>query len=545
MKTRIFIVSAVLAACFSAISCNEDRLDIEQKGSLGTSDDYYTTDDHVESGISAAYAVWGFELFELQNMLDNLSDDMWTSGGGATDYSDLQTLNAYTFGSDNANIKNRFTHLYTLIYDANLILDNVPKNDTVTDVMKRAMSEAYFFRGWAYLYLGAAWGNVPIVDHVLSSSEYHLTNSTQEEVLTQAVNDFTQAIEYGGLSTKPSLGYVEKRITDYAAMAFLGKAYLQMNDYADAATWLNKVIDSGVYALEDGSSYGDLLKPATEDGDEVIALRYTANTTVTQDWTAHQGMNNYYSDGVERGWRNDHFTWTAASAQSDTINLIMPGYGECSPRADLATSMKEWELENGGDLTRYNNTVKDYDWCQTQGLDIVAGMTFYGNEGYWNWKNRFLKEEVISSYGYGGWNVWIKNQWRAMRYAEVLLMAAEANFQSGDTDKALEEINLIRERAGETAATSVTMDMIKNEKRFELCFEGCRWLDLVRWGDAATVLADQGKVIYGFNDQGEVFQAGTNATGGFQSGKHELLPIPETELLVNPNIQQNPGWGSE
>ena len=85
------------------------------------------------------------------------------------------------------------------------------------------------------------------------------------------------------------------------------------------------------------------------------------------------------------------------------------------------------------------------------------------------------------------------------------------------------------------------MEDIKNEKRLELWMEGTRFQDLVRWGDAASVLADQGQKIPVF-DGVSVTYPYTNSTYGFKAGKHELLPFPEHEMNVNKNIQQNPGW---
>ena len=543
MKTKVITIFAALAAGLLFISSCNNELDIEKKGNLGKVEDAYGTDENALAAVATCYQMWGFELFELQNILDNLSDDMWTGGGGSTDYYELQTLNRFMFGSDNSAVTARFTHLYTLIYDANLILEYVTKNETITPVMKQVISEAYFFRGWAYLYLGAAWGNVPIVDHLLSPSEYSLTNNTQAEVLAQSVADLKAAIDYGGLPSKSSKGDVQKRITREAAYAFLGKAYVFAGDYSSAATALGNVIDSNLYDLEPTDKYGDILKPATKNGPEVIASRYMITGTEIQDWGAPQGIPNYYSDGVERGWRNDHFDWAAANAVSPVIQTIMPGYGECTPRASLYNDMKAWETAQGStSLSRLKQTIVDKEWMEANGMTLTD--VFWGNEGFWNFKNRFLIEEVNSNYGYGGWNVWINNEWRAMRYSEVLLLAAEAYLQSGNTAKATDCLNKVRTRAGENAVGAATMDLIKNEKRFELCFEGCRFLDLVRWGEANTRLKDQGKVIKGLKTDWSVYDAGTFANAGFVQGKNELLPIPETELLVNPNIKQNPGWGS-
>ena len=148
-----------------------------------------------------------------------------------------------------------------------------------------------------------------------------------------------------------------------------------------------------------------------------------------------------------------------------------------------------------------------------------------------------------------------------MRYAEVLLMAAEAHFQAGNSSKALEYVNDIRERAQAPTLTSITMDDIKTEKRLELCYESCRYEDLIRWGDAEEYLGEQGAEIPQFGYYAQTDEDGntltddegntiyefelrwpyTNSTYGFKD-KHRLLPIPLTEIEVNSNMEQNEGW---
>jgi type II secretory pathway component PulM len=127
-----------------------------------------------------------------------------------------------------------------------------------------------------------------------------------------------------------------------------------------------------------------------------------------------------------------------------------------------------------------------------------------------------------------------------MRYAEVLLLAAEAHLQSGESGKALNYVNQIRTRAKLHNLSSVTLDDIKTEKRLELCVEGVRFQDLVRWGDAERMMADQGTKIAAFTLSGVDYPF-SNANGGFKA-KNKLLPIPRKELELNPNMVQNENW---
>ncbi|MCD7713303.1 MAG: RagB/SusD family nutrient uptake outer membrane protein, partial [Firmicutes bacterium] len=131
--------------------------------------------------------------------------------------------------------------------------------------------------------------------------------------------------------------------------------------------------------------------------------------------------------------------------------------------------------------------------------------------------------------------------YRLLRYADVLLMAAEANNRKASPDdaKALRYLNEVRARVNQPALSVTGNDLfaaIKQERRLELAFEWVRYQDLIRWGDAATVLADQGKQIP--RGDGSYFEL---SDAGFKE-RHWLLPFPETEINVNPNIVQNPGW---
>ena len=163
----------------------------------------------------------------------------------------------------------------------------------------------------------------------------------------------------------------------------------------------------------------------------------------------------------------------------------------------------------------------------------------YDNAGYFSWKYRVYEEDVINLY-------WLRcpNNTRHMRYAEVLLLAAEAHVQGGiDAGKALQYINKVRDRARLAPLGSVTMDDIKTERRLELWMEGCRYQDLVRWGDAATVLANRGKERPALFEDGKVdWTLQTNAQAGFKANKHELLPFPTAEMNVNGNMTQNPNY---
>ena len=180
----------------------------------------------------------------------------------------------------------------------------------------------------------------------------------------------------------------------------------------------------------------------------------------------------------------------------------------------------------------------NYDQLKAFGVQVQSGKSVYGNEGYFFWKNQAFREDCIMDMSYFQIGQYI--DLKVMRYAEVLLLAAEANLQAGNTSKALEYINMVRARAKETPLTTVTLNDIKTEKRLELCNEGVRYQDLVRWGDAKTALGEQGKQVPAFTVSGVQWNW-QNTKYGFQD-KNMLLLIPLKELELNPNMHQNTGW---
>lgn len=526
MKLKTMICSGLVACSLLATSC-ADQLDIEKKGNVGDPAQFYKTDSDAEQAVTTVYSKWNGMSSRLFFTLDMLSDDIWCGGSNSGDQPDAHYINEYRFGTDNSTVEGIFSSLYSIIYYANLVIENVTPD---SDVRKRCVAEAYFFRGWANFYLGALWGTPPLVTHTLENGQYAQTNSEEGVVLRQASTDFQTAIDMNILPSKTGLNdnTTGVRITQETAYAFLGKSLLFEGRNSEAAAALDEVINSGLYDLYPGE-YGDIHKPIAEFCCESIL----ENNQVDDPNTAWSFQTYVH---VWRGWRNDQLSWTTLNpAYAD----VTSGYGFDNPRKSLYDAFKAYNQAGGGDDYRLDQTIKTLDFLRDE-MNLTPIRTMHGNEGYFNWKLRALNEEIITNMG--GWNILVSTNWRFMRYAEVLLLAAEANLDT-NPGKALEYINKVRNRAHLTPLASVTLNDIKQEKRFELCFEGTRFMDLVRWGDAATVLADQGKQVpYYDNSTNTIVIEYENPGAGFVAGQHELLPIPAKELLLNSNIHQNPGW---
>ncbi len=508
--------------CLAAVGC-ESKLDIEKHGNLGGIEDFYQTDDDAEQAIAEVYLAWGGAYYNWFFTLNLLSDDTWCGGGGRGDNSEMEMLNEYTFGTDHSMVQSLYSSMYSIIYYANLVIEKVTPD---TDVKARACAEAKFFRGWAHFQLASLFGTAPVVDHLLGASEYRQSNSTTEELWAQVESDLTDAIDSGYLVSK-SNAYDEEntiRITKEAAEAMLGKAYLFQEKYSEAASMLDKVIDSGLYELYTGD-YDQLCHASTNNCCEAM-LEVQKRNDAEKAWVQ------FTMTYIMMGWRTESLTMVSPASSEISSGT----YGFFNPREELYDAFVATE---GADGYRLKSTIRTPEQMEEYGVTVTPGKVLYGHEGYFNWKNRALATDVVYDASYFQALQYI--DLRVMRYAEVLLMAAEANLQAGNTSKALSYVNQIRTRAQLSSLSSVTMGDIKNEKRLELCFEGTRYQDLVRWGDAASALGNQGGEIPGYSSTG-VTTVFTNSTYGFESGKNELLPIPLKEIELNPNMSQNTGW---
>ena len=516
MKTRTIILSAVAALCaFAATSCNS-MLDIPQKGVLDYNT-YYKTDDQILSADVAMYLeVRGWE-FNAKLCKAMFTDDFWAGGSMRGDNTDLEHLNEFTFDAEQDYLQSMFETYYALVYKANVILGHV-EEEGASDMAKMARAEAKVFRAFAYFDLKTMWGNPPLVDHELAPSEYNVPNGTDEELWGLMEKDLTEAISSGALVEKTSADDNQTwRVTKQFAQALLGKVYLWQGKNSEAAAQFDAVVNSGKYRLLD--DFDHIHRAAYKHNSESM---FESNR-VHDDNNSWQNFSMYY---LMTNWRMDKMNWPADTPIMNT------GWGFRVPTKSL---YDDFVKEEGVDGYRLNNSLKTLQQLNDE-LGITLKSPVIG-EGYFVWKLRALAEER----GMGNDFVYMANTlW--MRYAEVLLCGAEAHLGAGNVSKAAEYLNMIRTRAHLPAKNGVTLDDIKIEKRLELFGEGVRYQDLLRWGEAGKYLSDKGKEYPLLQVNGQVQWASTgNPSYGFKD-KHKMLPYPATEIRLNSEIVQNPGY---
>ena len=597
MKKTLYSILAVAMGAMSLSSC-EDQLDIEQKG-VTPIENFYKTDADAEAALAAAYEgfmcnvcgrqpdMGGPGIYTPFKIIMNMcGDDVLYASGNYGDHEFSGMLNEFRYDAEAEVPKFFYSGLYLSIYTCNLVTDYF--KDADTPVKKRCVAEARVLRAYDYFLLANLWGTPPFVDHVLAGDAlpYNCDKDpdnpmTHDELILWVAKECEEAA--ADLSERASTSDVDGavRVTKGFAWALAGKAYLFAEKYDQAKTALKKVIDSGKYALVPGERYMDNFHIEGDGNEEKV---FEINFEYNAGKSGWSGMiqRSSWMEANAWNWRAGNFVKNPANVYCGGVD----GWG--------GLGVPQWFgdefLANDGHSYRFDATLKHID-------DAVYGMEYqdptlnamtreekmvsdkvgisdptqglYGNS-FWLAFKQIMRGPDTGGKAYGD-NIRLNN-YIIMRYAEVLLNYAEACIQTGDAATAKTYINMIQERAGSnTISASVDMNVLKKEKSYELWLEGCRWFDILRWNDAegiARLKAVGSDVPHLFDkmfrqpksdDRKVTWENGTEAnsrfytvssseakdkgfTVGFQQGKHELFPFPQTVIDKNPNLVQNPGW---
>ena len=517
---RIAIYKYGLTALLSLMlisGCSEDFLNTPQRGTTSEAE-FYRTDAEALQGLMAGYDLLQDVQFSHFYLQMALSDECYAGGGQRGDNGGiLEEINEFRFGPSNTRIALSFAWNYRGIYRANKVIDNVlPDSDNKTIYI----AIAKVLRAYHYFNLVTLWGDVPLVLHELEPDEYAQPRVTTTEIWTQIEKDLSEAIADLPLkSNMPAL--IKNLATKGTAQALLGKALLFQNKFDEAAATFEQVINSNQYTLY--ADYSKILRPVSEYGTEsVFEIAYTTSK-------------NYIGlPGIESSTFMLFNSPRESFFEGGSLGII-PGWGFYNPHSSLYNAF----IEAKDSVRRKSSIISKDELVQAGGkLTNINGNIPYGSDGYVRLKYVMYKEDggLPQSSANNGTNS------RIIRYADVLLMASEANNRMSvpNDDKALQYINTVRRRVNLTDLNirgAALFEAIKKERRLELSFESVRYQDLIRWGDAYEVLKDQGKVI----------PLGTGSVlhfpeAGFRNARNELLPIPEEEMNVNPKMEQNTGY---
>lgn len=549
MKKSIFSLLG-LALLFGAC---EDRLEIEQKGVVSY-EGFYKTDDDAQNAVNNLYQSFGLNIngnegiyTALPLLLNEAGDDIWAAGNFYGDNDFGAAINEFRYDDQNELIYHSYWGLCGVIYDCNTILENVTPE---SPIKKRVCAEARTIRAWCHLMTAIIWNRPPIIDHLLAGDVKPANSGSQKEVLDWVAAEAEAAAADLDERTSTADKVAPSKASKGFAWAVAGKAKLFAGDYAGAKAMLKKVIDSGKYALVPTDKWESLFHVEGDLCEEMIFQANHVENPAIGDW----------SNNIQRSvWMwNQFWNWRTDKMGSKPAFIGCDGWGGHAIRADFAKKM----LDNDGNSVRRKATfftsdefLYEMEWLGEESKDKAVRETSGGigikdKGGLYGFENYFAHKLLPRANDVPKGNWGFKNM-IVMRYAEVLLMYAEACAQTNDAD-GLKYLNMIQERAGSAhKSTACTLAEVKNEKMFEMWGEGVRFPDMVRWGDTDGVV-NNGKNIPSTKDAFSTLKEGkhrlyveySNPNGtartGFVKGTHEYFPFPYAATSINKNLKNYP-----
>lgn len=505
MKKYLKIITLFLVFILIFSSC-EDYIDIEPKGPV--SDNYFNSKEEYEKALIGAYDLLQATFWNV--LTGVVASDDFAAGGDAANYDQptLQNVDQMIHTpSDNNQLRDIWKLMYAGLNRANLVLEFKDKTDF--DGRQQIIAQAYFLRAYFTFELAKFYGNIPLVveersgvkrivdKRILFGEQFNVERTKSiAEVYSLIEEDLKEAIP-----NLPETQDFKYKIDKGAAQALLGKVYVyhgkfDQTKFGEAAKVLGEVISSKKYSLATGDNYLNLFESSGENGSEsVFEIQYSGVEPAGWDCiTCSEGTYFVKFNGPRSPY--DDPTYEA-------------GWGFNIPSQEL------YDLYDANDLRR-----------QVTFLDLRDKPDSYSpsrdNTGFFN--KKYLPRKADERAGSNPLNY--PNNYRAIRYADVLLMAAEAEAQSGGAN-AEDYLNQVRARAygnnthDYTTSEGNLLEAIYKERRLEFAGEGHRFFDLVRTNKAASSIK------------------------GFTANKNEIFPIPLVELQLANAIEkwgQNPGY---
>lgn len=486
----------ILLVVLSTTSCSK-FLDSDLRGER-SDEQFYQTADDAELALTGIYNMLSFG--EASNRLwvfgDVASDDA-AKGGNAGDQADIGYIDDFNVSTDNGNLEAVWVICYEGISRANRLLDQINDIPMEEERRNQIIGESKFLRAYYYFWLGAIWGDVPV----------HLTTPTPEELqraATPVEELFENVIENDLMDAIPLLpesftGADLGRATKYAAWGLLTKIYVFEKKWAEAEEAANKIVSPGIFGLN--PLYRANFEYATKDNPEIL---FGVQHLSDQDPWLGNRLNQWFAPQAENGYGFNAPTQDFVDAFEET------GEGIVDPRLDYTVGRegKPW----------FNDTILfDPEWSPT---------------GYLSKKFIQPLEEVPAEIKADG-----QLNYQFIRYADVLLLLAEALNEQGNSGEAVNYINMIRKRARESymydeklpgypdipngllpditdGGQASVRNAIRQERRVELGFEFHRYFDIIRYGSEYANQAFEDKPNFNYE---------TN----------KYMPIPQSELDTN------------
>ena len=486
MKLKYNLIAIALLG-FSFSSCS-DFLEQNPQTDLSENDFYKTADD-ILSAVNGAYSslqagdIYGNRYVFGATPSDNTPNQL--SGSVTTQ----NEFDQFYIDTQNSMIANFWKAAYKVINRTNTILGRIDGIEINTELANRYKLECKFIRALMYFNLVRVYGDVPLVLKEISISEsYDILREPKENVYNQIIADLKEAQDLPVSYSTAEDG----RATQGAAKALLANVYMTLHKYAEAETILAEIINSGRYSLLENTpgslnidGYKNVFSPVNHNSKEGIF--------------EIQFLKGGYGEG-------SNYANNFAPENSGTNVVAVGGTGGNNiPEMDIYNAYEEGDLRRDFSMSLgYYDNRKNNEWVESRYVCKFMDVPYQNNDA--------------------------SNNYPVIRYADVILMYAEALNQNGKTAEACKYLNMTRRRGFgyQTTETSPvdlqTTDkaqfalMVEQERRVELAFENHRWFDLIRTGRAVEVMRSKG---FSLNE--------TNL----------ICPIPQKQIDVNPKLTQN------
>lgn len=486
MKNKDYTRIITLLLCLAFFSSCEEDLNVEPNDTINEIDFLNNPDNAVKLVNGVYNKQLDFEMYSFSwiGMTSITSDDADKGSSISDTGADKNKMDNLTFEASDISFREVWQGRYDGIGRANNALFYLEQLQIQETLKNRLIGETKFLRALFYFDLVRCFGGVPLVTERIDINNSTLINQvvftrkTKQETYAQIEADLLDAIEKLPLKGQYSLNDLG-RASKGAAQALLAKVYLyQGNKMQEAFDMAGNVISSGQYGLL--ANYQDVWREVGENKIESI-----------------------YEIQASPG--NAPQSYSYVQAPRGTPDL---GWGFNTPSLSLVNAYETNDVRRSATILFSNVNLWD-------GFPASPG-----------WSN--------PRYNYKSYHSSIQESWngdrertgknlRILKYSDILLIRAEAALNIGNTSDALENVNLIRVRAGLLPLTSITMDQLLHERRLEMAMEHERWFDLVRTGKALSAMAANGKT--------------------FITGKHEVFPIPQNEIILSGGLLlQNPGY---
>ena len=607
------ILLPLLACALVGVTSCESMLDIPQKGVVAY-DTYYANDEDARAALTNMYSKYinnvaateGIDVPE-QVMLNYAADDILPAGANYADHAPFRYFGEFNYDNANTTLKQVYQRYVYAIYAANLVISNFTTENRyetapkwTSDFTEQAVAEARVMRAYLHLMTALSFNTPPILNRVLDADELPVSATSQSEVLEFVISECQKAIDSGKLPERANTADKDAtaRMSKGFAQFVAGKAAVFNNDMATARKYLGDLISSGKYALIEGDEYWTNFHVYGDGNSEKI---FEPNLIEEPAFTAGWGamMIGRWMVANVFCWRTDalgsspqvhvgNMGWNGGAIEPKFAEKFLAHDGDSPRRLACFLTAEEWlyEMDWASDIDaatgeNVNMPLADKKKDPKRGIASANGLFSHGP--YFEWKHMVYinppkiltggKEYPADNMATTGPASNHKN-FNVARYAEALLLYAEACIGSSDAAKGLKALNEVQARVGVDLSTELTLEEVMEEKQYEMWFENCRFHDIVRWSNLgkldieatfANALADapvlydalfwEEDVIDGKKEAEDnkpeaehrffVRYSPRPAAFKFEKGKHEYFPFPLDVTNLNPNLKSYGAWANQ